>query len=235
MTTGRTLTTVLIIIGVLCLILSFLGLTFLQVTVEEVDATVYNTSESFYLKGGVSYTLSIIGSSSPWGYGSGYLEIVSVSGTYSNNILITFSFDGTADLSIISIGTINLPVSGNYRLIFTPAETYLSYGRVFVAIQESIVRSVIGIDDFQLIVFGILIIIGGVILRSVIGKKPVQPPIDFVPEDDYKERFTSKWDDEIDSGFKAEEDLIFKPMKCPTCGSWTDSIYCKDCGTQVRE
>ncbi|NHJ01241.1 MAG: zinc ribbon domain-containing protein [Candidatus Heimdallarchaeota archaeon] len=232
MNKGRALATIMVILGVLCLIFGILSITFLQVSIAEVDATESNTSDYFYLRGKISYYITIVGSKSPWGYGSGNLEIISTTRIYSETTLITYSFDGTADLSIITIGSITVPISGQYQLIFTPLETYLSGGSVKIAIQESLIHSLIGIDDIQLIILAFPLIIGGLILRFAIGKNISTSEVHYTHDINNEDKQT--WDNDIDLDFNHKE-LIFKKVKCPTCGIPSDSLYCHNCGTQVRE
>ncbi|MHA1974614.1 MAG: hypothetical protein ACTSW1_16560 [Candidatus Hodarchaeales archaeon] len=124
--------------------------------------------------------------------------------------------------------------SGEYQLDYTPSENQLRGGEVNIKVSESFVQSVTGVHESILIIFGIAgigmsILIGFV--RSYVAKHPMR-----ILEGRAEKDITSEVEREpFEAEFEFEKQTkSYDKVQCPTCGNWSDGLYCEECGTYLR-
>ena len=148
---------IVLLFSIPCIVVGFVGLVFLRSTIVQVDFE--GGSASGYLQSGKSY--NIVGESPTRVYAEVRGTIYLKSSHYgSQEILrqeISLSFDPDEE-SFAIFSTTHMPItdfqvdeSGEYLLSYEPSYTGTS-GKI--AIQESLIRSLLGIDEVILIVLG---------------------------------------------------------------------------------
>ena len=220
---------IIIMLGVACMIIGFISVFFLQVTHGAIDLNGSHTSDIFYLNGGKSYSIAAEGSNQPFGSGGGEFVLYSSNGVVILRSYIEFSFDGDADWITVYVGGFKVQTSGNYY--FQYIEDYNTvYSPARITIQESLVESLIGVDSFDLMIFGFIFIFGGAFLPDLGGWIK-----DRVSKGTKKEEESREIEEPPYSEDEFEMISEFEEVTCPTCGHITDGIYCEQCGTQLKD
>lgn len=226
----KTLPRFVIFIGIVCIVIGFLSVFFFQITHSEIDLNGSHTSDIFYLNGGKTYSIAAVGANYAFGSGGGEIIFHSRDGGIVRRFHIYFSFDGDSDTSTIIIGDFKVPSSGNYYFQYIEDHNTI-YGPVKIKIQESFVESIIGIKSLDLLIIGVVLIVGGSFLPFVsqrIGRRISMG----APERDDESFETEPASVSMDDFDTASPlDVI----SCPTCGNVTDGIHCEQCGLQLRE
>ncbi len=152
------------------------------------------------------------------GGGSGIVTLYSSNGLYNQSYSIVFNFADDATTTVRVYVNFKAPGLGEYYFTYFPIQTNIYQGSVKIALQQSFVQSITGINDFQLIIGSILAIILGIIL-IMSGKKQISG----------KEGENILYNPSINLDQGPTENI------CPIRGNVTDSRYCDDCGSLVRE
>lgn len=214
------------ILGILCIVVGFISLFFFQITHGEITLPNSYSSENFYLEKGKSYSIKASGSNYPFGSSGGEITFFLVrSGMPILSLNIHFSFDGDSTSQEIILGDFTVPVSGNYYFQYN--EEYSSiYEPVKLVIQESLVEYYTGFDSFEIMIFGVILIIAGVILSKV---------SDYWISHRAPTRFTEEEFESIEIDESSDMRTEFVEISCPNCGFIDDGLYCSNCGSRLRK
>lgn len=217
-------------LGIACLIIGFISVFLLQVTHGEIDLNGSHTSDIFYLNGGKSYSIAAVGTNHPFGSGGGEFTLYSSNGVEALRLYIEFSFDGDSDWITVYVGGFKVQTSGNYY--FQYVEDYNTvYSPAKITVEESLVESLIGVDPFDLMIIGFVLVFGGAFLPDMLGWVRDRLPKS-TPRTEEESLETEVYSDPNDFEISS---LEFDEISCPTCGHITDGMYCEQCGTQLRE
>ncbi|MFX1285034.1 MAG: TFIIB-type zinc finger domain-containing protein [Promethearchaeota archaeon] len=218
---SKILSRILIVFGILCLVIGFISIFFLQITHGEISLQESHTSGSFHLEKGKSYSISASGSNYPFGSSGGFLVFYLSDGTPVVNLSIHFSFNGDSTSEEVILGDFQVPLSGDYYFHYFEAHNTLYNTQVKLRVQESMIEHYLGINSIELIFLGILIaIVGGLILPwvgRIVRHRRLTPKKESEPIESSSNSF-------------ADSDTI----SCPNCGYLDEGFYCSNCGTQLR-
>ncbi|MHA1215461.1 MAG: hypothetical protein ACTSR2_14570 [Candidatus Hodarchaeales archaeon] len=192
-------------------------------------------SSTFFLESNRKYSISVLGEYYSWGFGSGELTIRSITTSFDVTYFIPFSFQGDASTEEIFLFDITIPTKGEYRLEYTPIENGLQGGVVSIRLSESFVQSITDIHESSLISFGLLGILMSIIL-AVVNKFVIKSPGRVI--DGYTKSYDMREEQDIHSQERFEFEKpkqVYDQVQCPTCGNWSDGLYCEECGTYLRE
>ena len=216
---GRILT----ILGPICIAVGFLSLFFFQIHHGEITLPNNFQSDTFDLIKGKTYSIKASGSNYPFGASGGEITLYLSNGMPVLSFNIHFSFDGDSTAQEIIIGDFSVPISGEYY--FEYAEEYSSlYRPVKLIVQESLTEHLIGFDSFEIMIFGVLLLITGFILPRganwISNRMTVRSSEqDYVPT-------------EMDESFDITK---FEEITCPNCGFIDDGFFCSNCGSRLRK
>ncbi|UCE12831.1 MAG: hypothetical protein JSV04_11640, partial [Candidatus Heimdallarchaeota archaeon] len=218
----------LIGVGILCVVIGFISIFFLQVTHGQINLAGQPTTELMFLEKGRKYSIWATGSNYPVGASTGDLTLFTSDGIPAlESVRIQFSFDGEATSQEVWVIDFDVPTSGNYYLQYDEDYSSLYSPGVNLVVRESIIGSLIGIDSFDLLILGVPLIFGGAFLPSVIDwvnhRSKGREPEEDVELESVEPSF------EIMPGYDDEQ------VSCPTCGFMDDGYFCSNCGSRLRE
>lgn len=224
---SRLISRLLVGVGILCVVIGFISVFFLQVTHGQINLAGKSTSDVMYLEKGRTYSIWATGSNYPVGGSTGDLTLFTSDGTPVSSARIQFSFDGEATSQEVWVIDFNVDTSGTYYLQYDEDYSSLYSPGVNLVIRESIIGSLIGIDPFDLLILGIPLIFGGAFLPSVIdwvnnrlkGREPEEEGVE--PEI-------------IEPSFETTSDFDNEQVVCPTCGFIDQGYFCSNCGSRLR-
>jgi hypothetical protein len=239
---NKILSKILIIVGILGLVLAIVSMFFFQTTYGEIDFNRSDVSDVFHLKRGKKYSLNAIGTNWAFGFIDGELSLYTSQGSLISRWSVYFSFDGDSETTIIPLTHISVSVSGNYYLEFEDSGSGAYSNNIKISVQESLVQTIFGIDDFSLLFIGIIILLFGIIWNGLSGRisaffgtksevmnQEAEPPQRY--ENDIESHsFESNDIVEITS----EPEIKYGKHFCPLCGAKSDGNFCEECGTQLN-
>lgn len=210
----------LTILGPICIAVGFISLFFFQIPHGEITLPNSFRSDTFYLEKGKTYSIKASGSNYPFGASGGEMTFFLSNGAPVLSFTIQFSFDGDSTAQEIIIGDFSVPVSGEYY--FQYSEEYTSIHRtVKLVVQESLVEHFIGFDSFEIMIFGIILLIAGFILPK--GSNWIS------------NRMTVRASEKEYTPIEMDENFdMIEEITCPNCGFIDDGLYCSNCGSRLR-
>jgi hypothetical protein len=232
---------ILIIIGIIGLVIAIVSMFFFQTTYGEIVIDRSDTSDVFRLNRGKKYSLNAIGTNYAFGFVEGQLSLYNTEGRLMSRWSIYFAFDGDSETTIISLTHVSVSDSGNYYLYFEDSGSGSHSSNIKISLQESLVQSIFGIDEFLCLFIGIIILFLGIIWNGL--SKRVSKVFYLQSEGTNQPLEPQRHDNEIEPlSFESEGfgDISSEPEKnigknfCPTCGAKIDGNFCHECGTQLH-
>ncbi|MFX1507937.1 MAG: hypothetical protein ACFFDC_17760 [Promethearchaeota archaeon] len=214
---------VLTILGPICIAVGFISLFFFQIHHGEITLPNNFRSNTFDLVKGKTYSIKVSGSNYPFGASGGNITLYLSNGRPVRSFNIQFSFDGDSTAQEIIIGDFSVTISGEYY--FEYVEEYSSlYSPVKLIVQESLTEYLVGFDSFEIMVFGVALLIAGYILPK--GANWISNRMTVHSSEQKYESLEMDGNIEIT---EFEEEII-----CPNCGFIDDGLYCSNCGSRLR-
>jgi hypothetical protein len=213
----------LTILGPICIAVGFISLFFFQIHLGEITLPNSFRSDIFDLEKGKTYSIKASGSNYPYGSSGGKITFYLSNGVPALSFDIHFSFDGDSTAQEIIIGDFTVSISGEYYFQYTEEYTTI-YRPVKLIVQESFVEHLIGFNSFEIMIFGVLLLISGYILPRGINWISNRMIV-HGPKQEYEPN-------EMDESFDVIES---EKITCPNCGFIDDGLYCSNCGSRLRK